>query len=92
MSKSDVVTPDVLLELVDNLLNCTPLGDVCLLERNKFLLSIYYFPFLDNELRLINITANLQASHRVSSHCIDIMLRESLLIVLKSHLRLLSWG
>lgn len=67
VSKSHIILPDELLQAIDNLLNGTPSSDISSLESHELLLSVQYLPFLNDELRLINVrTSSSILVHSVS--------------------------
>ena len=90
MSESHVVLADVALKLVDDLLNRSPLGDVGFLERHKLLLRVKHLALLDDELGLVQVTANWQAGQGVASEGVLLVLLEGLLVMLESELGLVA--
>ena len=62
MCESYIILADVSLELVDDLLNGAPLGDVSSLEGDELLLRVEYLALLDYELGLVDIGILLWAN------------------------------
>ena len=79
MSESDIKLADVSLQIIDNLLNGSPSGNVGSFEPHEFLLCVEYLSFFDNELWLINIGP----SGVILLQSVGVLVCQSFIIVIK---------
>jgi hypothetical protein len=65
MRESDIILADELFQLIDDVLDGTPLSDVGPLKGNKLLLCVKDFALFNDKLGLVDIRAAIGSSHSV---------------------------
>lgn len=81
MSESHIVLTDVALQLVDDLLNGAPLGDICALKGHELGLRIQYLTLFDYKLGLIHVRLGMFSSMLIIQSVVIVVDIELLLVI-----------